>query len=273
MFKMIRAKSLALALGGALALAAPAHAHRAWMLPSTFTLSGEEQYVTVDAAVSNNLFYPNHVAMGLDDLEVTRPDGSKAELENAHRLKFRSVFDVKLDQQGTYKISTSGAGYFASWTEDGKPQRKRGSLEDLLAAGIDKKPGAEIRKSVRRTETFVTLGAPSEEVFAPSGSGLELQPVTHPNDVYAGEEVSFRFLKDGKPAGGIEVDIVRGEDRYRDAEDKLTVKAGDDGLVAFTLDTPGRYWLSAGDSGETTVNGMKMQQTLSYVATIEALPN
>lgn len=34
-----------------------AEAHRAWMLPSATVLSGDDPWVTVDAAISNDLFY------------------------------------------------------------------------------------------------------------------------------------------------------------------------------------------------------------------------
>ena len=50
-----RAAALAVSLSVALPMAA--HAHRAWMLPSATVLSGNEPWVTVDAAVSNDLFY------------------------------------------------------------------------------------------------------------------------------------------------------------------------------------------------------------------------
>ena len=51
----------------ALAVCLPlsAQAHRAWMLPSATVLSGEEPWITVDAAVSNDLFYFEHVPMRL----------------------------------------------------------------------------------------------------------------------------------------------------------------------------------------------------------------
>ena len=88
----------------ALLIAGQASAHRAWILPSTFTLSGEAQRITVDAAISNDLFYPNHHALDLDSVSVTAPDGSDVPLEHAASGEYRSVFDVPLTQQGTYKI-------------------------------------------------------------------------------------------------------------------------------------------------------------------------
>ena len=37
----------------------------------------------------------------------------------------------------------------------------------------------------------------------PAGKGLELQPVTHPDELIKGEIATFRFLVDGKPQGGV----------------------------------------------------------------------
>ena len=46
-----------LALAALVTLSSPALAHRFWILPSSTVLSGEEPWVTFDAAVSNNLFF------------------------------------------------------------------------------------------------------------------------------------------------------------------------------------------------------------------------
>ena len=268
----IRTALLTLAAGTIIA-AAPAQAHRAWILPSTFTLSGDEQYVTVDAAMSNNLFAPNHRPMGLDRISVTAPDGRQVEVENPQTLKFRSVFDLKLDQQGTYRISQGGVFYSASWTENGERKRRRGAgLEQLLAEGVDKKPDADIRQSISRVETFVTLGAPNADNLQPQGAGLELQPVTHPNDVYVGEDATFRFSLNGEPASGVEFVVVKGQDRYRNDEGAQTVISDSEGLVTFKLNAPGQYWLSGSAEGEVVVNGMTIPQRNSYTAIFEALP-
>ena len=61
----------------ALACAAtlPAQAHNAWLLPSTTVLS-KADWITVDAAVSNDLFFFNHVPLNVQGLQITAPDGS-----------------------------------------------------------------------------------------------------------------------------------------------------------------------------------------------------
>ncbi|MFN4184823.1 MAG: DUF4198 domain-containing protein [Hyphomonas sp.] len=257
----------------ALTIAGSASAHRAWMLPSSFTLSGEGQWVTVDGAISNNLFYPNHHPMNLDSVTVTGPDGAPVEAQNKASGKYRSVFDVALEKEGTYRISSGGDGYMASWEEAGERKRWRGDAAKLNTDGIAAKPGVEISRNVRRVETFVTLGSPNAAAFATEGTGLELKPVTHPNDVYAGEEVSFQLLVDGAPTEGVEVDIIRGSDRYRNSEDGLKLTTNAEGILTFTPDEAGAYWLSAGAEGKGTLNGKEIGLRSSYVVTFEALPH
>ena len=119
------------------ALPVTALAHKAWLLPSQTVLAGEAPWITVDAAVSNDLFYFNHVPLRLDNLTITAPDGSALKPENPATGKYRSVFDLQLTQPGTYKLSITNAGLFASWKEDGKPKRWRGN-ETSFATEVPK---------------------------------------------------------------------------------------------------------------------------------------
>ena len=90
-------------------------------------LAGDKPWVTVDAAVSNDLFYFNHVPLQLENLAITAPDGSKAAAQNPSTGKYRSVFDVELKQAGTYRIGVVNDYATASWDENGKPKRWRGT--------------------------------------------------------------------------------------------------------------------------------------------------
>lgn len=270
---MKRTTILAVTTSLVLGLAAQqSQAHRAWLLPSTFTLSGEDQLITVDGAISNDLFYPNHVAMSLDNIVVTAPDGSPVEILNAASGKIRSVFDVQLTQQGTYRIGQSGRSFFARWTEDGENRRKRGNLEELLAAGLDKKTDARLTVSNRSLATFVTLGAPTNSVFEVSGNGLEFVPETHPNDLFAGDNGRFRIYLGGEPAAGIEVTIVKGNDRYRNTAGARIFETNADGFVSVPFTEPGSYWMSAEDEGTAEIDGHTMVEFNSFVVTFEVLP-
>src|SRR3546814_2795262 len=49
---------------------------------SATVLSGDDVWVTVDAAISNDLFYFEHHPMRLDAMKAWAPDGSEAAIEN-----------------------------------------------------------------------------------------------------------------------------------------------------------------------------------------------
>jgi len=248
---MMKARLMIAGALAALMLPAAAQAHRQWLMPSSTTLSGNESWVTVDAAVSNDLFYFEHVPIRTDNIVVTQPDGSAGKIENAATGKYRSTFDVHLTQPGTYRIGSASTNVMGSYMLNGKQERlPRGTTKDKLASVIP--AGAtdvQVAEASNRNEIFVTLGAPSTGIFKPTGSGIELVPVTHPNDLVSGEAATFQFLLDGKPASGLKVTVIPGGIRYRDALGQIDLVADKDGKVAITWPQPGMYWMNASVGG------------------------
>ena len=264
-----------LVLAAALAtLIAPfgAAAHKAWLRPSQTVLAGNDPWITVDAAVSNDLFYFNHVPIRLDNLAITAPDGSQVQPQNPATGKYRSVFDVQLAQQGTYRIAVVNSGLFASWEEDGKPKRWRGNAAGFASEVPKDAKNLRVSQSVSRNETFVTNGSPTTTALQPAGEGIELVPVTHPNDLFEGETATFKVLVDGKPGAGIEFEIVRGETRYRNAQDEIRATTDANGQLQVTWPAAGMYWLEAGTQDDRTSVPQATQRRLGYVATLEVLP-
>lgn len=264
-----------LALAGLLSLSA--HAHRAWIAPSSTVLSGENPWVTFDAAISNTLFHADHAAMAYDMIRATAPDGSEVALQNSQRGKYRSTFDLQLLQNGTYRIGMASAGLTARWQDaDGKRQfwpgrGRQGTAEDFAREVPKKATDLQVVQASRRIETFVTVGAPDEGALQTSGIGLEMQPLTHPNDLFAGETARFRFLMDGKPVAGVAVEVIQGGMRYRNGQQEIETQSGKDGIVEIRWPGPGMYWLSAEYSDEQ-VKKPASQRRGSYAATLEVLP-
>lgn len=258
----------------ALTLAFPvsAFAHKVWLLPSQTIFSGAEPLVTVDAAVSNDLFYFNHFPLRLDNLTITAPDGSTVEAQTQATLRYRSVFDVPLTQEGTYRIAVPNAGLFGSWEENGERRRWRGTAETFATEVPKDAKNLQVTENISRVETFVTNGAPSEKPVTPTGKGLEMIPITHPNDLYVGEEGRFQLLVDGKPAAGIEAEIIRGGTRYRNAQEELHVTTDAQGEFRVQWTEPGMYWLEATTSDDKTTISQAQSRRLHYAATLEVLP-
>ncbi|WP_213979105.1 DUF4198 domain-containing protein [Sphingomonas sp. dw_22] len=236
-----------IAIAAVAAIAAPAAlAHRMWMLPSSTTVSGTDNWVTVDAAVSNDLFYFDHQPLRNVPV-VTQPDGTEGKVENHFVGKFRATFDLHLTQQGTYRIAVVNEGVFGRYTLNGETKMiPRGTTKANLAAAIP--AGATdvvTSEALTRNEIFVTQGAPTNTVFKTTGTGIELVPVTHPNDLIAGEAATFQFLLDGKPAPNLFVTVVPGGIRYRDNLKQIDLKTDAEGKVSIKWPDPGMYWLNA----------------------------
>jgi uncharacterized GH25 family protein len=254
-----------------LACASPAcFAARAWLLPSQTILARSGGWVTFDAANSDDLFSFNQGAMPVDSVSVSGGDGQPVAPQNAAKGKTRSSFDLELRAAGTYRVAVAGDMVMARWEEDGKPKRWRGTPAEMAGNIPAKADNLEVEQMQRRVETFVTVGTPSD--VKQVGMGLELAPLQHPNDLYAGEKAKFRFLLDGKPAKDLAVEIIAGGTRYRDAPESMELKTDADGVITVSWKSAGLYWVDAEIKDEkATLPGVK-KRTAAYNATLEVLP-
>lgn len=247
-----------------------AHAHDVWLLPSSTVLSGDNSWVTVDAAAGNDKFYFNHNALRLNGLTITAADGSAVEPQNVSTGKLRSTFDLNLTKPGTYRLALVNDSIAARWEENGVPKRWFGRPDAVDQNVPDHAEKLSVWQSVRRIETFVTAGKPSE--LKAIGKGLELLPITHPNDLYAGESASFQLLLEGKPAAGVEILIVPGGGRYRDQVGEIKLKSDEEGKFAVKWPHPGMYWMDVDMQDDKTATRRATERRLAYVATFEVLP-
>ena len=245
-------------------------AHKGWLAPSK-TVLDVDQWITVDAAVSTDPFVRDHNAMRLDNLVIVAPDGSTVAPENPSTGKLRSTFDLQLRQAGTYRIAVLNNGLTASWMEDGKPKRWRGTADRLAAEVPAGAQELKISESQGRLETFATAGTPNDGALKASGRGLELVPVSGIADLFVGEGTTVRFLLDGQPAAGLEVDVIRDGTRYRNAIGETHLKTDADGRVTLTWAAPGLHWISASVSDGKTRVPRATERRASYAATVEVL--
>jgi hypothetical protein len=135
----------------AMLLCAPltAEAHRVWMLPSATVLSGDDVWITVDAAVSNDLFYFEHFPLQIANLgsttaapqgvrgragqlSVTAPDGSTIPHQNGSTGRYRSTFDVHLTQKALTRLPFSTAASSPPTKRAVRPSGGAGRLKTTL---------------------------------------------------------------------------------------------------------------------------------------------
>ena len=260
-------------LAFALVLAVPvaAQAHRPWLLPSD-TVMASGATITVDGAVSTDLFAFDHNPLRVESLTVTGPDGKPLPTPAAHTGRLRSVFDLDVARDGTYRIAVVNAGLFANWEENGEPKRWRGSAETFATDVPKDAKNLQVTQNAMRVETFVTAGAPTTTALAPVGVGLELAPVTHPNDLYAGETATFGLLVDGKPAANVDVLVIADGTRFRNAQEEMRLRTDAQGRFEVTFPKAGWYWLNASLQDAQNLAPPATQRRASYAATFEVQP-
>jgi len=290
------ARLVAAAIAGLLATA-PALAEKNWILPSATVFSGDEGWVSVDMANSGDLFFADHRPGNLDQVKIWGPDGGMGKVQNGTVMRRRAVFDVQLDKQGTWRIGTESSGINGSFKINGEERRVFGGARGAPAGGARPAgpgPGApgpgggrppavsvadipadatdvHLTQMMGRNDIFVTLGVPTRGVFAPTGKGLEFDPITHPDELVTGEKARFRFLVDGKPAAGVPVTIVAGGTRYRNSENAMELRTGPDGVVTVTWPGAGLYWMGATVTDDKATEPRATQRRLMYSATLEVL--
>ena len=263
---------LALLACGAL-LSLSAQAHRPWLLPSATMTDGPAPVVSVDAAISEDLFEFDSFPLVLDALRVTAPDGSAVATDARIEARRRVTFDLKLAQKGTYRIAGVTDTAMASWKVGGETKRWRGAPADLSRQVPADAQELQVSRQLARAETFVTNDAPSALPAGVTGEGLELLPLGNPTDLSVGDTTRFRMLLDGKPYAGADVTLIRGGNRYRYKIGEIALKT--DGAGEFSVAWPeaGRYWLGVnhgGRGGPGAASGPARRE--SYSATFEVLP-
>jgi uncharacterized GH25 family protein len=264
---------IAVALAGA---AVSAHAHKPWLLPSSTYVEAKEPWITVDAAVSEGLFEIDHLPVKLDGIAVTGPDGAIVPLENAQTGKLRSTFDVKMAKPGTYRVALVAQSVMASWKVNGETKRFRGTEEGFAREVPADAQELQVTRTASRLETFASANKTDEAVFKPTGVGLELVPVTHPNDMRAGEKATWRFLLDGKPAANQAFSLIPGGVRYRGTLGEIRQNTDAKGEITFTIPEAGMYLVSASwPAAAPSQPGQPRQmppRRVTYGATVEVLP-
>jgi uncharacterized GH25 family protein len=259
----------------ALALAAlslQASAHRPWLLPTATLVESRDAWVTIDGAISENFFEFDHMPLKLDGIVIAGPDGAPVTVPAVTMGKLRSSFDLKLDKPGTYKVALVTNTVMASYKAGDEVKRFRGSEEAFAKEVPANAPELKTSYQQARLETFVTNLKPSDGALKASGHGLELVPVTHPNELRAGETAKWRFQLDGKALPNFAFSLVPGGVRYRGVLGEIRLVTDAKGEAAVTLPDAGMYWLNANyPEAGAKGPGEPGSRRYSYAATLEIL--
>jgi uncharacterized GH25 family protein len=227
-------RALKTALFGAVLLCAgQATAHMPYVLPTLFDV-GKGDHVTVESAFAEDAFVPE-VAMRDAPFHIIGPDGQKLATGPVTTLRDLSIFEADIKTDGTYRITT---GQRAG--RKGKMARV-GDKWEVRAENAPTKPGEQIVdvQSMTLADAYVTRGATTTAALKPLGQALEIQAVTHPNDITAGSDAQFVLLFDGKPLGGEAITLFRA----------AGVHDGRKVAAELKSDAAGKFTLRPGDAG------------------------
>jgi uncharacterized GH25 family protein len=217
-----------------------AQAHSPFLVPTSFEPL-HEGWVSLDAGFSEIFFVPE-VAFDKGNFQVLTPAGNWV-APKLQQLKTRSVVEFQTQDEGTYRFTTGvrKAAIFRMYELNGERKHTRDPKEVLPkeAKLLDH------FQSVTLAETFVTLKKPTKAALKPHKKGLEVLPLTHPNDVYAGEAFEFQLLLDGKPLSGNEISLFTGYDGNEHEKPTLTTTTDSNGKAKFTIADAGTYLLYA----------------------------
>lgn len=226
---------LRLAAAGLFIASVPALAHSPYLMPNHFDAS-QRDHVSVLGSFTEEFFIPD-VAMKAADYHVVGPDGRKQALTPVYS-KDLAVIDVDTKSNGSYRIST---GLREGSTR--KAALVNGQWEFFAAADAPKE--AVDMQSWTRADVYVSRGTPQDSVLAQSGKALEIQPITHPNKLFAGQKLQLRVLFEGKPLADPVVLLTAGRDAGGDTPAPVEVKGGADGMVLLPLPRAGVFHVQA----------------------------
>lgn len=268
--KFCKAALIGLMLAGA---SMTAQAHRAWIKPNTAMVDAKEAWVTIDAAISNEVFEFNHHPLRLDNLVITDPDGAASKAKGAVVGKYRSTLDLRLPKDGTYRLSIVGTNVNGSYKLGGETKRFRGAAGSPAVAIPAGATDVQTTTIHTRNETFVSANKLNDTALKPSGQGLEMIPLTNPSDLRVGEPIRVRFHLDGKPVANLPFSIVQGTVKYRGSAGEQRLSTDANGEASFTVPAANMYWLSAGyPFAEDKAKPQPGAKRYTYVATLEVLP-
>jgi uncharacterized GH25 family protein len=253
------------------AVTAVVQAHPMWILPHQFNVSTEEgqgEWVTFDASASHTIFGFDK-GIPLDSVMIYSPNGDRNALGSYFKGHRRSVFDLYLDQEGTYRIEGARPPFFFTSYKSGKRDTPKRMMADKQQAK-EKLPNNARDVSTLLIDlssmTYVTNNKPTETALLPKNKGLEVKFISHPNDIVAGEEVEFQVILDGQPAAGVEIEITPGGTKYRDDRAAIKFETKDDGMVVFTPDYVGPWLFLASRKRPVDLSTADFKLSMRYIS-------
>lgn len=279
-------------------------AHTLYILPSHFTVSKENSWITVDVTAANRTFeadkginlggfsYQQNApaqasrgqggpqqgpgagapagpprGAGATTLVLHTPSGEAQQIKDSYQGRRKAIADILLPTDGTYRIEIARAAmYLTTYEVAGERKRLAANKEELKG---QLPVGAEKVETVRsrsRTYTYVTVNAPSTEVVELKGEGLEISSKEHPADFVAEEPLTLVFNLDGKPQAGVKATLSREGEVYRNEAGRQEFTSDKNGAITFTAEEAGQYMIEASFAADVKSNlADKVRESVVFI--------
>lgn len=243
-------------------LSATAQAHVPYLAPESFEpIRG---WVSLEASFADKFFLPEAKFDG-SEFQVLTPAGTLEKPAEQQTVRSRIVLEHQLTQDGSYRFSSGvrEGAVFRSWLQDGKTINSRDPKQQP-PAGV---PLTAHFQSITLAETYVSKGKPTAAALKPWGKGLELEFISHPNDLYINQPVKARLWFEGKPLANSEVHIHRAMGNAEPVTSTVTSTAAGD--ISFEVADAATYLLLVRHRAAAPAGAKAPTYSYSYSTVIE----
>lgn len=250
-------------------LAPAALAHTPYLSPASYEPLNRD-WVTLDAAFTDYFFVPD-IVFDNDTFAVQYPSGAWQPITVQQQLNTRTVLEHQLTERGTHRFSTGErhGAVFRIYEHEGERHSTRDPDETLPE-------GAQLIdhfQAITLAEVYISFRAFSDTVLQPRGQGLELVPLNHPNELFAGQTFDLRLLFAGNPLANEDLEVFVGDGKHYGHDGALTFPTDNKGRAQLTLPQPGRYLARVRYRTDAPAGAPAPRYSYTYTLSFEILPN
>lgn len=255
------------------------HAHYPFVAPLSYQTFNN--HTAVVAGFYDNPF-ASEVAIKNFKFHYHNPEGKKVYLQDDAFSQTQTVSSFSLENKidGTYRIRGEKQGSTSRFALDGKTWKPliaakfdpaKANDKVFYAENLKKNSQVKTVQSLEIIETFVSRRATSNHVIHHLHDGFDVQFISHPNALKAGQAVQFNVLDNKKGVANVGAHILaQTTDFSREQKVLKTVKSNTKGELHFNLEQAGQYLLTIDYQQPLTQKGNQLKRykyTLAFNVT------
>lgn len=255
------------------------HAHYPFVAPLSYQTFNN--HTAVIAGFYDNPF-ASEVAIKNFKFHYHNPEGKKVYLQDDAFSQTQTVSSFSLENKidGTYRIRGEKQGLTSRFALGGKTWKPliaakfdpaKANDKVFYAENLKKNSQVKTVQSLEIIETFVSRRATSNHVIHHLHDGFDVQFISHPNALKAGQAVQFNVLDNKKGVANVGAHILaQTTDFSREQKVLKTVKSNTKGELHFNLEQAGQYLLTIDYQQPLTQKGNQLKRykyTLAFNVT------